>query len=364
MLKKFMLLILLLATALVLFLLWILPAIRFQADLQKRLNGSSTKTSRSEIRITEANLRAHVYRPSKDSHSTLILLPGLHPQGIEDSRFSALAEACAGAGFHVIAPDIVEFRNFRITPETVDLLTRFIVALPHHVSERSVERLGVLGISYAAGPAFLVSAQPEVKNKIHFIVSIGGYYNLTDATEFALTGHYRKVSFRMPHQWGRLIFALRNLEKLGPQKDLPLLRESLRLRLSLREKEAAEKEEGLTIEGKQFLHEVLEGLSPKEAARFIRILHEYDPLMMNLSPESILPKLDSDLQIYLLHGQSDDLIPFEETLRFEQALKRFGHGPVRSLVTASLTHVDVKSSEDFWEAAKLLIWIRAFLGEA
>jgi hypothetical protein len=73
--------------------------------------------------------------------------------------------------------------------------------------------------------------------------------------------------------------------------------------------------------------------------------------------------------VYLLHGFGDDIIPYCETAEMEQALRASRHAHVKALVTRVFRHVDPRTGEGGGPAAwaerlRLLLWTRAFLGEA
>ena len=310
-------------------------------------------------------MEALLYRSHAQASSTLIAVPGLHPDGIYDPRFGAFASACTAAGFQVIALDVREFREFSITLGSVDLIAALVRSLPKYLPEDSMRSLGLLGISYGAGPIFLAAALPEVRKRVHFLISIGGYFNLSHATDFVLTGLHGSeppVADRVPQQWGRMIFALNHMDVLVPGTDRAGIGEIFRLRLRLQDQEANQKESGLSGEGLHFLRNVLEGLPPEELQRFREVLRSHKELFDRLSPETIMEKLDPKIRIYLLHGRSDDLIPFEETQELERALQA-RQLDIRSLVTASLTHVDVRTGGDVWSAFRMLRWIGAVLRE-
>ncbi len=95
---------------------------------------------------------------------------------------------------------------------------------------------------------------------------------------------------------------------------------------------------------------------------YLRILQRRKDEAIAVSPESVLSQLDRATRIYLIHGTTDDAIPFEETLELKSALEKAGLKP-RSLVTSALTHVDFTRVSGIWELMKLLHWERLLLKE-
>jgi pimeloyl-ACP methyl ester carboxylesterase len=331
--------------------LWLFPAYRFLRKYEQRLETASGKARRTETKV--GDITVHLYNPPEKAGTTLIVVPGLHPKGIYDNRFIAFAETCAEAGFPVVAPDIPEFRNFKITNESVQIIR----SVMDEVRDPQ-KTMGMLGISYGAGPVFLIAAE----QKLDYIISIGGYYSLSHAIEYSLTETHPGSPKRETHEWGRLIFALNHIDQLSPAKDLQILRESLALRLDLKEKEAQVLEQRLSPAGKDFLHGILEGLSADQRKAFDEVLKQREREAFEFSPQRVLSKIDSGTHVYLIHGTGDQAIPYEETLELQAGLQEAGL-QTHCLITQGLTHVDVTRLSSLWELLKLLHWERLLLRE-
>lgn len=317
------------------------------------------------MHVREAGLELQVFSQPQRAHSILVLIHGLHPKGPSDARFLAFANTCAEAGFLVLAPDISAFRDFKITLETRDQIVTLVDALPKYFEQEALRNVGLLGISYGAGSAFLAAAEPSLQQKIHYLISIGGYYNLNHAIDFLITGGHgntAQVEGRTPQWWGRMIFAVNNLNTLAPQEDRKLFMEILMLRLTLQEPSC--KEDLLTSDGAAFLSSLINGLSPELTTQFLLAAGQHRDFFDRLSPDGALHRWNRNLRIYLLHGRTDSLIPFEETIELANKMKELGFSKVHSLITASLTHVDINISTRFREGLRLLSWIQAVLGEA
>lgn len=332
----------------------------------KSLPFCAVPVARTEVEVAEIETTVQIFRPDRKTHATLILVPGLHPLGIHDERFQSFATSLAESGFLVVAPDVMEFRRFQITPNAVELISKLVQALPTIAPAESLRNTGLLGISYGGGPVLVAASRKDVKDKIHFVVSIGGYFNLLHAMEYSVTGKHREGWTAPPpaHQWGRMIFALNHLEYLAPPTDEPLLRQILILHLNLKEQEAKEYELALSSHGKEFLEEVLNGLSDSEMNRFKKMVELHAEVSKQLSPEYAVSKLSSDLRIYLLHGPSDSLIPSAETEELNEALRKQNHKRTDSLITMSLNHVDPAQKESWMDQIRLLLWGRKLLSEA
>ncbi len=335
--------------------IWLYPAVRFIRLTKKGTYSPSSRFAAGPLReVPQAGTPIRLYGDPENCTSTLVMLPGLHPNGIDDPRYQAFAQTCACAGFLVVAPDIQAFREFRIDPQTVDQLSQLIESLPEYVNARALQNLGLFGVSYAAGIAFLIAARkPE---KINFLVSVGGHCDLSRTIEFGLTGFHpdrKRIASQPRQEWIRMIFALNFAEKLIRVEDREPFLEIMLLRLNLNEQKAKEMESSLSEEAKRLLHQILHGIPENEAEPFRVILRSYAEFFRNLSPQQVQSKLDPQLRVLLLHGKTDDLIPYEETLMIQKRLS--GHPHVRTCVTSSLTHVDVKGAQDLFGAIRLLL---------
>jgi hypothetical protein len=135
------------------------------------------------------------------------------------------------------------------------------------------------------------------------------------------------------------------------------------LRLQLQERAAKDLEQKLSPEGATLVRGILEGLTGEQILAFQNILQEHTDEADQLSPERVVMKIDSGTRIYLIHGTTDDAIPYEETLELKQVFQSSEHS-VRSLITPALSHVDMKSVAGVWESLKLMNWQRHLLREA
>jgi hypothetical protein len=212
-----------------------------------------------------------------------------------------------------------------------------------------------MGISFGAGPVFLAAADPEVKPRLNFLVSIGGYSNLPQVMLLALEAK---------DPWGRMILSLGLMEQFIPEPDATQLRENIRLRLNLKDKAAELQEGSLSEQGRALLKEVLTGFSPEHFEQFREIFKNQESHWAPLSPERILGELNPKLRIYLLHGRNDALIPYGQTEALERGLKESGHPPVDTLIAGSLLHVEwAKNPGSLFDNLRLLLWTRRLLNE-
>lgn len=366
-----MLIILAIAAILAAFLFfYLLPAIRFLKSFARSLGENSAHPSnRFNVgainHATDSTIKIEVYSHKQNARCTLITIPGLHPAGIYDPRFRAFAASCAEAGFYVVAPDIEDFRNLKVTPESVSQIDLVLQEVRSFVPEVALQNLGILGISYGAGPAFLAAAKYTAAPGIRFLISVGGYYEFAHCLQFVVRGIHEsqgELHVRQPQEWGRLIFALNYLENFGVSEP-DQIRAVLLLHLNFKADQAHLAANALSAASAEFIHEVLNGFSDANLEIYQRIMDRDQQIHHELSPAAVVEEFDRTARFYLLHGKNDDLVPYEETIELRNALRAAGRQNVHSLVTASLSHVDLKQAEDFFGAAGMLFWLRSVIGE-
>ena len=67
------------------------------------------------IPTPEGNIRARIFTPAATSGDAVLLVSGVHPDGIDEVRLVALAGDLAGTGVNVVTPEIPDLQQFRLT---------------------------------------------------------------------------------------------------------------------------------------------------------------------------------------------------------------------------------------------------------
>lgn len=344
-----------------------LPAVRFLRFLRDRETATAAVRTQPFSTTQIAGVRVDCYGSFSKTRSALILLPGLHPDGIDDRRFQTLADSCAAAGFLVIAPEMQEFRECKISGGTVDFIEHLIEALPGHFPPTVLDRLGMMGISYAVGPMVIAATRPAIRAKVEFLICVGGYYDLGHAVEFAMTGNHSANGLHHhsnPDPYARMVLSMNHLETLV--SDPPLrseIREYLALRLQLNENAARDREKLLSMEAAGFVNRLNENPSTASIAASEEILGSAKQILEDLSPSTHIAHLPDRIRMYLLHGRGDELVPYVETLEIENQLRRQGHKRVKTLITGKLGHMDPSQSAGLTDFLQLLQFTKAILSE-
>lgn len=266
--------------------------------------------------ITQADL----YLPGHEGRRGGILLNhGVIDTGKDDPRLKRFATVLCQAGFVVIVPDLKGMRSFRIAPSDVEEIR---TAFSHFISRPEVrsDSCGLFGFSYGAGPTIIAACRDEVREKVRFVVSFGGYYDLRNVLSFIATGHFEFRGdryFRKPQEYGKWVFLANNLDWVESPEDRAVLRIILKLKLQDEHAPIDPFLSQLGGEGRNVLN-LLSHADPSQTDSFLRKLPPaIRSYMADLSVAPVLKNLRA--QLILAHGVDDDLVPFTETLRLAEA---------------------------------------------
>jgi pimeloyl-ACP methyl ester carboxylesterase len=292
-------------------------------------------------------LRYRLYVPQDVKNpGGVLLLHGVHHLGIEDPRMWGLARALASAGVLVMTPELRDLTDYRVTPQTIDVIGDSAVVL----STRMNKVIGVIGLSFAGGLSLITAAKPEYASKIGFVLAIGSHDDMGRVARFFAANVITKPgSAEIPfqaHEYGVLVLAYAHLEDFFSPQDVPIAREILRQRLW--ELPDAEKNTAaLSPAGKTELDELLHHRDLLREALLQEIkLHKAE--MDSVSPHSTISSLHTP--VYLLHGAGDTIIPASETLWLAKDLPQ--QSVKATLISPALVHVNMEDKitwQQQWE---------------
>jgi len=295
--------------------------------------------------------KADLYHVHSDQKKSGILLNhGVIDTGKEDPRLRRFAEVLCRAGFVVFVPDLKGMRSFRISPGDIDEVE---AAFEYFLSraEISPKSCGLFGFSYGAGPTLIAASRPSIREKVRFVVSFGGYFDLKNVLSFLATGQCEfggKSYSRQPQEYGKWVFLANNLDLIESPQDRAILGEILRIKLRDEKAPIDSFLAGLGEEGKNILNLLSHG-NPSQTESFIRRLPQsVQSSMRALAVSAVLKNVQAEL--ILAHGEDDDLIPFTETLRLAQAAP----DPGKVYIEILKTHTHVDPEQRPWNLRNLL----------
>lgn len=320
-------------------------ALRILQDLAakegpSRLKATTPTPSRQLVRyeIDGRPYTGDLYLPGPAPRAGLLMIPGAAPLGKDDPRLVAFAETLARARFAVLVPDMPDVRELRVRPSDVRGVRDAMTYLLSQESLAPEGRAGMAGISYSVGPAILAALEPSLRERVRFILAVGGYYRVEDALTFAITGYYRDDAGNWkrgePNPYGKWVYVLSNLDRVADPTDRERLREIAERKLEHPEAPISDLSAGLGPEGRQ----LMAFLSETDPERVMERIQElpaglrHDMVGLDLSNRDF-----SGLraQVILVHGKEDPVIPYTESVRLAEALPH-----ARLYLVNGLMHVD------------------------
>lgn len=299
------------------------PAIRRHAraaSLLTRLQrGEAPEVDSRELRFD--GLRARRYAGERDGAPVVVLVHGVHPDGIDEPRLVRFAKALASSGLVVVTPELPALAGAHLDPRGSRMLADACDAIARHEQRRS---LGVVGISFGGGLAILAATRSDA---IGAILAIGAHHDAASLARSWLgaAGSRERYGLQvLAHAYaGEYLEGVPDPE--AAQAALAaLLREE-------RPSSALSPEARARVEPLRHGHE----LAPV-VPRLQAIVDAHADELAALSPAGQIARVD--VPVFLLHGLEDPLIASTESQRIQRELPPRARGGL--LRTPLIGHAD------------------------
>ncbi len=341
---------------------------------------ATTRVDLPPIVTRHGAVPARLYRPARASRA-LLLVPGVHMDGIDETRLVGMAEDLAATGYAVVTVAPPDLRQFRITPANTDVIedaAAWVASQPDLAPDGLV---GMVGISFSGGLSIVAAGRPALREHVAFVMSFGGHGDLARVMRYLCSGSVPppppassiagvvrgadRLVLRPPHDYGVTVVLLTFADRVVPADQVTALREGIGIylrasSLTLVDMKQAEAE---------FAHARAYAAALPEPSRTLmthvneRAVDKLGPLLLPvveqlastaavraLSPELVDPPR---APVFLLHGSEDTVIPPLETLYLAGHLR--DRVPVRALLSGLITHAEVDRSAaagDVWELTR------------
>lgn len=286
-------------------------------------------------------LPATLYRPT-DPRGPLpawVVLHGLTYHGRRHPSLDRLVRAIAASGAVVLVPEVPEWSDLQVSPGVTGAsIAGGVDALLAH-ADVVPERIGVVGFSFGATQALVVSTDPAIRDRIHAIVAWGGYADVHRLFHFGITGEHELDGARYriaPDPYGGWVMGANYLTHVPGHRGDQALADALRALAEESGRRAMfagdpsfdSLKVALRADLSPAQREIFDLFAPRtdspppdpeRAAQFSRALAEAaveaEPL---LDPTPYLPGIA--VEVLVAHGRDDRLVPFTEALRLSRAL--------------------------------------------
>jgi len=312
------------------------------SDKKSRLKSKTPAPTQVSIdyEIQKYQYQAELYISQEPPLASIVLIPGVAEQGKDDSRLVAFATTLARFRFMVLVPDIPNLRNLKIRVEDsrtiIDAFT-YLISRPEYPAQGQA---GIGAFSYAVGPAVLAALNPQIRERVNFILSVGGYYDIEQVITFFTTGYFQNDNgwqYLEPNEYGKWVFVLSNVERLSNPLDKEIFFKIAQRKMNNPNTSIDDLIINLTVEANSILT-LLQNQN-----------YNYAPSLITDIPKAIRADLDAlnlsnkDLtklkaKLILLHGTDDDIIPYTESIALARAMEE---GQSEVFLIDGLAHVDV-----------------------
>jgi alpha-beta hydrolase superfamily lysophospholipase len=298
--------------------------------------------------------------PPANIRAAIVAVPGAVPLGKDDPRLAAFATTLARAGFAVLAPDLAGFRELSVRPADTREIADAFSYLARRTDLAPEGRAGLFAFSYAVGPAVLATLEPDIRDRVRFVVGLGGYHDLPRAMRFFTTGwfeHDGQWQRMTPDDTGKMVLLYASLPYLQNDRDRVIFDRMVAERMTDSTADLSPLAADLSRDA-QAVYALAANTDP---ARFTELLAQLPAAMradmerLNLARHDLKPL---QARLILVHGRNDNLIPWPETPALAAAAPE-GLASV-FLIHRVLGHVDLKFSNlfswRFWSADLPDLW--------
>lgn len=348
-----------------------LEAARLLADIRAGMSAVGTEFDKSlnlrehiSYKVAGQDYAADIYRPENEARANIILVPGLAPAGRDDPRLVAMAASLSRARFLVFVPEIASFRELKARGQDSRYVAAGLCHLGGPAEAENRNPLGVIALSYAAGPAFMALLEPGDCRRADFMLTVGGYYDLEALITFFTTGYHREPAADVwrhvqPNAYGKWVFLQSNTNHVDDLRDRRLLGEIARRKLADRGAPIDDLIFRLGSEGRA-VTALLVNDDRNRVAALIAALPEAirsDIAALDLKRQKLS---GLETQVLLVHGRDDAIIPYTQSMALRAAL---GRESAELFLVNSLAHVDFKAAglTDYftlWRAIYRLLELR------
>ena len=335
---------------------------------------------------------ARLYRPARgESRRAVTLVPGVHMDGIRETRLVGMAEDLAASGFTVLTVASPDLQRFRITPASTDIIedaAKWLAAgAGGQVARARDGKVGMLGISFSGGLSIVAAGRPELRDHVSYVMSFGGHGDLQRVMRYLCSGNAppmpplgeatdhvagaEHVAIRPPHDYGVAVVLLGVAEHLVPPDQVEPLRHGILTflaasSLDMIDKPRAETEFQRARDAAAQLPEpsrtLLTHVNERAVDKMGPIL---TPVVESLAGRGEHASLSPErapapaAPVYLLHGAEDNVIPSVETVLLTNYLR--GKTDVHALLSGLITHAEVDRSAAATEVWRLVGFWRSLM---
>lgn len=333
------------------------------------------------------NIPARLYEPEGRVRRTLLLMPGVHRDGINESRLVGLAEDLSATGYRVVTVAAPDLQRFKVTPEVTDVIEDAVKWTSEQPQFRTDGKIGVVGISFTGGLSIVAAGRDSIRDRVAFVMSFGGHGDLARALHYLASGEVlgnlerakhssavlgaEHVGVHPPHDYGLAVVLLNLADRVVPPDQVAALSKGidgflLASSLAVTDppqsvpvfEEMKRYQDTLPEPSRTYMQYVNDRAVDKLGPILLPVVESLKnhPGMKVLSAERAAPPT---APVFLLHGVDDSVIPSVETVLLAEHLK--GKAEVTGLLSGLITHAEVNRTPGAIEVWRLASFWRQIM---
>ena len=307
-------------------------------------------------------VRAKLYSPLNTEHPpVLVAVPGLHRLGIEEPRLISFAKSMAETGIAVLTPQIDALADYRVEPQSIDIIGTSAQELARRTGRKQV---GVLGLSFAGGLSLMAASDPKYADAISFVAAVGAQDDVQRVEYYLVEGHTQWPNGRVlntpPNNYGWWILIYSHPQDFFSPSDVEGAHSALRLLLNEDAAAAKREAEKLSPEGHTLMDAVFANQRQTFRTKLLADLDKHSAEAVATSPHGHLQGLKAN--VLLVHGEGDDVIPPSET---EWLARDIPAGHLQTaLISRAISHVNLQDKPKWSDQLAVIHWIALLLADA
>lgn len=305
---------------------------------------------------------ADLYQAERAPRAAIVLQHGAAEAGKDDQRLVRFARQLARARFTVIVPEMPGAQGLKVSSDEIPVLHHAVDYLQQSSNLPPGTPIGLGGFSIAAGLAIQAAMLPVLRERVDFILAVGGYYDLPITLDYMTTGIFYLDGERhqlQPNEYGKWVFVLSNIERIEDRPQRELMRRIAREKIvSPAAPVAAELVAQLHSDALHIYNYIVNALPEHSAPLRQRLpgtlqdeIRQLDLANKDLS--AIRAKL------LLVHGIDDNIIPYSQSIALQRALPE---SQSQLYLLENWTHVDPEEGTldawPMWRALYRLLELR------
>ena len=333
------------------------------------------------------NIPARLYEPDGRVRRTVLLMPGVHRDGIDESRLIGLAQDLSATGYRVVTVAAPDLQQFKITPEVTDVIEDAVKWTSEQPQFRTDGKIGIVGISFTGGLSIVAAGRESIRDRVAFVMSFGGHGDLARALHYLTSGEVlgnleqakrssavlgaEHVGVHPPHDYGLAVVLLNLADRVVPPDQVAALSKGidgflLASSLAVTDppksvpvfEEMKQYQETLPEPSRTYMQYVNDRAVDKLGPILLPVVESLrnHPGMSALSAERATPPA---APIFLLHGVDDSVIPSVETVLLAEHFR--GKAEVHGLLSGLITHAEVNRTPGVTEVWRLATFWREIM---